>query len=114
MEEKTIFSLLCLRDKLDDILEQIKKEYSENGNNAMSLLDKCDLVPARDFLVFPNGHFTDWLRDNNFIESITEDEVLAANVLCMSCYKSRSSMVRYEGSTLMVHPALLYVYQHIK
>jgi hypothetical protein len=114
MKEKTILKLSDLRDKLDDILEQIKKEYSESGNNAMSLLDKCDLVPARDFLVLPSGHFTDWLRDNNFIESITEDEVRAANVVCRSAYKSCSSMVQYEGSTMMVHPALLYVYQNVK
>lgn len=80
----------------------------------MSMLDECGLVNASRFLISPSGHFTDWLRDNNFIESITEDEVRADNVVYMSGYKSRSSMVQYEGSTLMVHPALLYVYLNIK
>lgn len=114
MKEKTILKLSDLRDELCDIIAQIKKENSDKGNSMMSMLDKCDLVPARDFLVFPSGHFTGWLRDNNFIESITEDEVRAANVVCRSAYKSCSSMVKYEGSTMMVHPALLYVYQNVK
>jgi hypothetical protein len=114
MEEKTILKLSDLRDELCDIIAQIKKENSDKGNSMMSMLDECGLVNASRFLIFPSGHFTDWLREHNFIESITEDEVRAANVVCMSGYKSRSSMVQYEGSTLMVHPALLYVYLNIK